>query len=322
MSIHQYAPGSNGSKDFMNLAKELLEILPAEASPEVVAELEAIARAEAESKGKVWSDSPEPVTPTWSAPVEETPAETPAVEAAAEAPATPEPVVAEAAPEPVVVAEAPSQTVDPLGDLMVPPVEASSFAPPVEPASEDKPVVEAPVVEAPVVEAPVVETPAVAAPVELEMPAPADMGRTYEPTSPMLATAAELAAMAPPADVVADPAPVAEDVDDKAARLGFDPYAESSAHIETAPARPEFVSPLPATPVAELRAAISSDAPTEPAPQSTVKPVPALPSVKAASMPFGERIAMAGLKPIVTSKPGERPPMPEKKGLFSKFWKR
>jgi hypothetical protein len=140
----------------------------------------------------------------------------------------------------------------------------------------------------------------------------------------MLATAAELASMAPPAEVAADPAPVAEDVDDKAARLGFDPYAESSAHLEAEPqaAQTEFVSPLPATPVAELRAAISSDAPTEPAPQSTVKPVPALPSVKAGSMPFGERLAMAGLKPIVTSKPGERPALPEKKGFFGKFWGR
>jgi len=41
-SIHDYAPGSNGSKDFMNLAKEVLEILPAAASPEVEAQLTAI----------------------------------------------------------------------------------------------------------------------------------------------------------------------------------------------------------------------------------------------------------------------------------------
>ena len=36
-----------------------------------------------------------------------------------------------------------------------------------------------------------------------------------------------------------------------------------------------------------------------------------------------ERIAMAGLKPIVTSKPGTAPPV-DKKGLFSKLmpWKR
>jgi hypothetical protein len=54
-----------------------------------------------------------------------------------------------------------------------------------------------------------------------------------------------------------------------------------------------------------------------------VKPVPGLPSVKAASMPFQQRIAMAGLKPIVTSKPGAgAPPPAEKKGLFSKFWKK
>src|SRR6185295_3837670 len=96
------------------------------------------------------------------------------------------------------------------------------------------------------------------------------------------------------------PEPVAA-VEDSSAQLGFDPYAESNAHLEAAPepvaeAKPEFVSPLPATPVSELRAAISSDAPTMAAPESTVKPVPALPSVKAASVPFEQRLAMAGLK--------------------------
>ena len=79
---------------------------------------------------------------------------------------------------------------------------------------------------------------------------------------------------------------------------------------------------MPATPVSELRAAISSDAPTAPSPESTVKPVPAVPSAKAAAMPFNQRMAMAGLKPIVTAKPGGAPPAPEKKGLFSKFWKK
>jgi hypothetical protein len=31
-------------------------------------------------------------------------------------------------------------------------------------------------------------------------------------------------------------------------------------------------------------------------------------------------MAMAGLKPIVTAKPGQGPRLPEKKGFFSKFW--
>jgi hypothetical protein len=174
------------------------------------------------------------------------------------------------------------------------------------------------------------------------MPPPAEMGRMHEPTSPMIVSAAELAAMAPPADAqTEEPAPaeaapvqeapaaeepVAASVDDNATRLGFDPYAESNAHlekvVEAEKAKAEFVSPLPATPVAELRAAISSNAPTTPAPESTVKPVPALPSVKAAALPFQQRIAMAGLKPIVTSKPGAAPAPVEKKGLFSKFWKK
>src|SRR5262245_33638983 len=138
MSIHEYAPGSNGSKDFMNLAQEVLEILPAEASPEIVAQLAAIARAEAEAKGKVWSESNEPVAPTWSAPVEETPSSAPDADGATEGkPAEETPVVAEtpvaeavvAAPKPEVVAEAPveaavesapSPSIDPLADLMGP----------------------------------------------------------------------------------------------------------------------------------------------------------------------------------------------------------
>lgn len=344
-SIHDYAPGSNGSKDFMNLAKEVLEILPAAACPEVVAQLEAIERAKAEAQGKLWSDSAEPVVPTWSAPAEE-PVAAPAVEAEAPAPA-PEAAVAET-PAPAAVEPAAAAPVDPLADLMGPAAEEPAPAPVVEAAAPvaeapapvnetPAPVVEAPapvVVEAP---APVVEAPAPVV-VEADMPAPADEGRVYEPTSPMLASAAEVAAMTPPpaeekpVETVAEAetASVAEDVDDKAARLGFDPYAESSAHVETAPApapvaeaepaTAEFVSPLPATPVAELRAAISSDAPTQPSPESTVKPVPALPSVKAAAVPFNDRLAMAGLKPIVTAKPGQGPKLPDKKGFFSKFW--
>jgi chromosome partitioning protein len=281
MSVHQYAPGSNGSKDYMDLAREMLEVLPAAASPEVEAQLAAIAAAEAEAKGNGWSKaSLEQVTPTWSAP------ETAAVEA----------VAAEAAPAPEVSVTEPvaasSETaepahVDPLADLMAP-VEAAA---------------------------------AVAAPeAEVTMPPPADEGRVAEPSSPMIISAEELAAsMAPP--------------EAEAAPLGFDPYAESSAHLEAPEAeanaeepKPEFVSPLPATPVSELRAAISSDAPTKADPESTVKPVPALPSVKAASLPFGQRIAMAGFKPIVTSKPVGATYVPpnEKKSLFSKLnpWKR
>jgi chromosome partitioning protein len=359
-SIHDYAPGSNGSKDFMNLAKEVLEILPAAAAPEVVAQLEAIERAKAEAQGKLWKESPEPVVPTWSAPAEEAPAETAPV-----AEAAPAPEVAPVAPLAAVVESTPS--VDPLADLMGPAAEepapivvapapvvempapivvapAPVVVAPAPVVEAPAPVIEAPVVvaeaPAPVVEAPapIVEAPAAPVTVEADMPAPADEGRVYEPTSPMIASAAEVAAMtAPPAEekpaetvAEAETAPVAEDVDDKAARLGFDPYAESSAHIETEPApapavepepaKAEFVSSLPATPVAELRAAISSDAPTQSSPESTVKPVPALPSVKAASVPFNDRLAMAGLKPIVTAKPGQGPKLPDKKGFFSKFW--
>ncbi len=362
MSVHHYAPTSNGSKDYMALAREMLEVLPAAANPEVEAALAAIQAAEKVAKGLVSADpTPAVVLPTWSAPAvtEETApvAEAPAP-AVVEAPASvevaasdPAPVVEAPAPavqEPVaeVVAPAEAPAVDPLADIMVEaapvaeaPVETVAVAAPVEAAA---PVAVAAPVEAaaPVDVAAPVEA---AASVEIEMPPPAEMGRMHEPTSPMIVSAAELAAMAPPADAQAEqPAPaaaapvqeapaaeepVAASVDDNATRLGFDPYAESNAHlekvVEAEQAKPEFVSPLPATPVAELRAAISSNAPTTPAPESTVKPVPALPSVKAAAMPFQQRIAMAGLKPIVTSKPGAgAPPAAEKKGLFSKFWKK
>ena len=358
MSVHQYAPTSNGSKDYMNLAKDVLEILPAEAYAPLVAELEAIRKAAALAKGVAWDESATPVAPTWPATLESTgnepaaaeapaiepavaaPAETPVAEAAvAEAPA---PVVAEVAAP--IVAEAPAPVVAEVATPVV--AEAPAVA---EAAVEARPAVDplADLMAAPAEEPPVVAeapaAPVAEAEVEITMPPPADMGRVAEPSSPMIITAEELAASmaaAPPvletpveAPAVAEsaPEPVEAEVDDNATRLGFDPYAESSAHLEEkaaaaaapAAAKPEFVSPLPATPVSELRAAISSDAPTAPAPESTVKPVPALPSVKAASVPFNERIAMAGLKPIVTSRPGGAvAPKEEKKGLFSKFWKR
>jgi chromosome partitioning protein len=336
MSVHQYAPGSNGSKDYMNLAKDVLEALPSEANAELVAQLEAIRKAAAMAKGTAWEESATPVAPTFT---EAPSADVVSVaEAVVEAATEPAPAP-EAAPAPEVVAEAPAPAA----------VASAEAAPAPEPVVESAPVADAVVAEAVAEAAPVVEAqaPAVdpladvaaelAASVEISMPAPADVGRVAEPSSPMIITPEELAiiASAPAAEASAEaaPAPVeaaaAAEVDDNSTRLGFDPYAESSPHLEEkaaepepAPAQPEFVSPLPATPVSELRAAISSDAPTVPAPESTVKPVPALPSVKAAAMPFSERIAMAGLKPIVTSKPGSAPPKEEKKGLFSKFWKR
>ena len=65
---------------------------------------------------------------------------------------------------------------------------------------------------------------------------------------------------APVQEAPAAEVPVEAQVEDNASRLGFDPYAESNAHLEKAvqaeQAKPEFVSPLPATPVSELRAAI------------------------------------------------------------------
>jgi chromosome partitioning protein len=275
MSVHQYAPGSNGAKDYMNLAREVVELLPAEPCAEVVAELEAIRKAAALAKGVAWEESATPVAPTFS--------DAPAVEA----PAPEAAPVAEAAP------------VDPLAE-----VAADLAAPAPAPVVEESP------------------APVEAASVEVSMPAPAEFGRVAEPSSPMIVHAEEVAAMA-------EPEPVAEaEAHDNAATLGFDPYAESSPHLEEkaaeepAPAQPEFVSPMPATPVSELRAAISSDAPTVAAPDSTVKPVPALPSVKAAAMPFQDRLAMAGLKPIVTARPGQAPPKEEKKGLFGRFWKK
>jgi chromosome partitioning protein len=305
MSIHQYAPGSNGSKDYMDLAREMLEILPAAAAPEVEAQLAAIAAAEAEAKGNGWSKaSLEQVTPTWSAP------EAPAAEAPAEAPTEAVTVAAEAAPAPEVSVTEPVAASSEMAEAVVADAFAAKSAP-VDPLADLMAPVES----------------AAAAEVEVTMPPPADEGRVAEPSSPMIISAEELAAsMASAAVESSEPAAPAEA---EAAPLGFDPYAESSAHLEAPEAeasKPEFVSPLPATPVSELRAAISSDAPTKAVPESTVKPVPALPSVKAAALPFGQRIAMAGFKPIVTSKPvgATYVPPTEKKSLFSKLnpWKR
>jgi chromosome partitioning protein len=369
MSVHQYAPTSNGSKDYMALAREMLEVLPADASPDVQAELAALKVAASIQKGLISPDpTPAVVLPTWSD-SDAAPAVEPVVEAASEAPAAvdaapvaeaeapalaevvasePAPV-ADPAPEPLAAAETAPFATSEAADAVV----AESVAPAAEPVVEASAPAVDPLAEIMAqAEALSAEASAKAEPAEIEMPPPADTGRVHEPTSPMIVSAAELAAMAPPADAVVDapaepaaaaeaapeeaPAeearaaeePVAATVEDQSTRLGFDPYAESSPHLEAAAnaeetePKPEFVSTLPATPVSELRAAISNNAPSTPAPQSTVKPVPALPSVKAASMPFQERLAMAGLKPIVTSKPGSAPPTPEKKGLFGKFWKR
>jgi hypothetical protein len=119
-------------------------------------------------------------------------------------------------------------------------------------------------------------------------PRPADRAACYEPTSPMLASAAEVAAMAPPADVVAEaavarraaPSPRTSTTRPPAGlrplRRVVGPHRDRARSRR--PRRPgEFVSTLPATPVAELRAAISSDAPTQATPESTVKPVPRCP---------------------------------------------
>jgi chromosome partitioning protein len=365
MSVHQYAPGSNGSKDYMNLAKDVLEVLPAEAYAPLVAELEAIRKAAALAKGIAWDESSTPVAPTWPATLESTGnepavAEAPVSEAPAAEVVTAEPAVAvaepavavaeaassaeaaEAKPAPVVaeapapvVAEAPAPVVTEAPAVEAAPAPAVAAEPVAETRAAVDPLADllAPPAEEPAVVAEAAPAPAPVAEAEVEvtMPPPAEVGRVAEPSSPMIITAEELAASmaaAPPVlETPAEPAPAPEaEVDDNATRLGFDPYAESSAHLEekvaAEAAGPEFVSPLPATPVSELRAAISSNAPTTPSPESTVKPVPALPSVKAASVPFNQRIAMAGLKPIVTSKPGAAAPKEEKKGLFSKFWKK
>lgn len=383
MSVHQYAPTSNGAKDYMNLAREVLERLPAEASPEVEAQLAAIATAEAVAKGVAWSESTEPVAPTWTAPDPTAAQESPAPEvqapaATADAAVSSEPAEAqpEPSPEPAAVEAAPvaesaiamvtaeaspalaepapvasTSEVTPASDAAGKPAvqaepapEASVPPPATEAAAASESLADSPQVPvdplADIMNAPASEAPAPE--VEVTMPEPADVGRVAEPSSPMIISAEELAQAALPAvespvsaqpepapsDSEPAPEPVAAAADDQATRLGFDPYAESSPHLEAevqapAPAQ-EFVSPLPATPVSELRAAIASSAPATPSAESTVKPVPALPSAKAAALPMSQRLAMAGLKPIVTSKPGTPPPAPEKKGLLQKFmpWKR
>src|SRR6185503_2774500 len=149
MSVHQYAPGSNGSKDYMNLAKDVLEVLPADAYAPLVAELEAIKKAAALAKGVAWEESATPVAPTWPATLESTgnepvASEAPAAEAPvaeAVAPAAVESAVAVAeAPAPV-VAEAPAAetrtAVDPLADLMAAPAEEPPVVAAEAPAAPD-----------------------------------------------------------------------------------------------------------------------------------------------------------------------------------------
>jgi len=377
MSVHDYAPESNGAKDYLNLAREVYERMTGQQAPEPVVKVEPAVAVEIEPP------PPGGWGPTWSAPVE--------VEAVAAdaAPAVTEPVVAEAKLE--------HSPVDPLADIMQPDPAPAAVEPApaavqeavvdaapvaeaqaVEAVTQAAPVVEAPapVVEAPVAEA-VVETPVVveapavvveapapvveapvaeAEPVVVEAPAPAivvteepkpesieRVGIMMEPTvlnlpspEPVAVAAADPyatdvaeapapVAAAPEPVVVAEPAPVAEaapvveepapaepsfadDSADRPVAASADPYATDVPKPEPATS-PEFVVPMPPTPVKDLPNAMPAKAAEKPA------------------MPG--RYAIAGLKPIVTARPpGSQTPLPEKKkglfggGIFGKLLKR
>jgi chromosome partitioning protein len=356
LSVHDYAPESNGAKDYLNLAREVYERMTGKQAPEVVVKVapEVAVEIEAPPSGG-WG-------PTWSAaPVE------------AEAQAVAEPAAPEAEPD--------HTPIDPLEDVMVPqeapvateavieaapaPVEEAAPAVVVEaPVVAEAPAVEAPaevvaaaVVEetpvaevAPVAEAPpvvedavvVAETPApVAEPVVVaetvdvtEEPKPESVERVgimMEPTVLGLSSpetvdavaadpyATDVAAEAPAAEAPvaeAQPAPVEEPV----------VVAEPQPVAEAAPAVEE---PAAAEPVAEVADPYSTDVP-KPAPETSpdfVVPMPPTPvkdlpnaMPKVAEKPaMSGRYAIAGLKPIVTARPaGSATPIPEKKkGLFS-----
>ena len=336
MSVHDYAPESNGAKDYLSLAREVFERMTGQQAPEPVVQVEPEVIAEIEPA------PPGGWGPTWSA--------APEVEVAAE------PVVQEAQSE----TPPASEPIDPLADIMTPdpapaiedpaPAPAEAVVEAAVPAPVVKPVapIEAPVVAeapAPEVAAAFAEEPVavvVADVIVTEEPKPESVERVgimLEPTvlgltapEPVAAEAdpyaTDVAAEAPSSEVSPEPVAVSEagveaDVEAPAPDhaepsfadsseaepliAGADPYATDVPKAEPVMS-PDFVVPMPPTPIKDL-------------PNAMPKPVekPAMPG----------RYAIAGLKPIVTARPaGAATPIPEKKksffsgGLFGKLLKR
>ena len=307
MPIFDYAPESNGAVDYMALAKEIDErmtlpetagsflsvaavpVLPTPAAP--VAE-----EAPSAAPRYLVQPSPEPVVetaapqdqPLSSAPAEVETSPAPSFDAGPSAPTSsaPESAVAVAeAPAAVavsVVEAAPTATaVEAPAAVAEAPVVVEAPAPVV--VEAPAPVVEAPapVAEAPVA-TPVVEAPA-ADPLADLFPQPASSGRVEEPSSVLLSPAPEPVVAAPrvveppaSAPIVAKPSPLA---------------AEQSASVMRAQL---------STPSGTVRAQTPSGS------MQRVRPSAA----EAAAMPPAQRLALAGLKPIVTKAPAGSTPTP------------
>ena len=119
-----------------------------------------------------------------------------------------------------------------------------------------------------------------------------------KPEAPSFAEASEIQPVA-----AAGSAPIEADVPEpdhaQPVLAAADPYATDVPKAEPATS-PEFVAPMPPTPIKDLPNAI---------PKPVEKPT------------MNGRYAIAGLKPILTARPaGSATPIPEKKkGLFDKF---
>jgi chromosome partitioning protein len=330
MSVIDYAPDSNGAKDYLALAREVFERMTGQQAPApIVAAVEPAPAVEIEPPppggwGPRWSEEPLEAEAQAVAAPEAAP-ERSAIDPLAdimvpeaETVVAPAPVVAEAPVETVVVAEAPAEIV---AAVEVPPVAVVADLGPVaregimiEPTvlGLSAPSVEAealPVVSDPYatdvdaeVSAPAAEAVAVSEPVVVAEAAPAaadpyatDMVAEAPVPEPIVA---EVAAE----PVVEEPAPVAEPV-----VAAADPYATDVPKAVPATS-PEFVVPMPATPVKDLPNAM---------PKPEERPA------------MSGRYAIAGLRPIITARPaGSATPLPEKKkglfgsGLFGKLLKR
>ncbi len=138
---------------------------------------------------------------------------------------------------------------------------------------------------------------------ETAPPAPA----TIEPTPSAEAPAASEAAAEPQPAVVA-PEATAEAAEAPSEPPTAQPVAAILEPTEAQPPDPGFVKMEPGVP------------PTTP----VAAPFSLRSTASLAATPFGEKLASAGLKPIVTARPGAAappPPSPKPKGLFGRFSK-
>jgi chromosome partitioning protein len=316
MSVFDYAPESNGAVDYLGLAREILERtgmevpadLPAapvaiqapapeasagQAADQIAAQVAAAAeaaaaqaRAEAaQAEGsapvaEVQVEAPAPVVEA--APVQETPV---AEAAQAEVPAPAAEVQVEA-PAPIVERATPEESVVPMAATPVSELPEALPAPrdPLAFLKEEK--------------GAAVESGSTAS----DYTSAPDSAYQGEP-APVEAAAVTVAVAPPVAEAVPAVDPVKVEVEVQA------PAPEAVAQ----PAKSEFVSPLPPTPIQELRAATQP----VPPPASIARPA----AVPAPAMIAG-RYAQ-GLKPLATGRPGQpaqEAPKPEKASLGQKLF--